>query len=869
MTYGFFGSHARPGVPASSPASSSGTWRHQRGAATRLAGRVVAALFAAALAAPGATAQAGGQTAAAGLRQTCAITAGTLRCWGANERGQLGTGTLVDRTAPTRVVGMGRALAVDTYDGHTCAIDGDGRVACWGANTSGQLGDGTTEPRLSPVVVALPLPATSVVVGEAFSCAATTDRRAYCWGANASGQLGDGTAERRLLPVLVGAGVQAASLTAGERHACALRPDGGVACWGAQGAPLQGGAAPPGTSVPAIVPGLAPGVRSIAAGAYHTCALLTTGGVRCWGSNEAGEIGDGTGAARALPTDVVGLSQGVRAIGAGLSSSCALAGRDELLCWGVTFVRESRPARSRLPVQISLDARDEDRLDLGGNHGCLSTPAGAVRCWGLNDAGQLGLGTGGRRVNPVPVVGASGGILAAASEYAHTCVVYFDGRVACFGLNNGTFGDASTTNRQSIPMQAVPGVTATQVSTGENFSCATTTDGRAMCWGLPYAGQLGSGNVARFDPQPVVGLDDGAVAEVAAGANFACARTTLRPDGSGGGVRCWGTNFGGQLGDGTFSADRPRAADVEGLTSGVVDLTAGRGHACAVLADGRVYCWGANGYGELGNDGTQASASPVPVALFASADRVEAGQFHTCATLRDGSLRCWGRNNTGQLGDGTTTNRATPVAVVDIDGFVARAVGAGGGHTCASFATPTSTYCWGENALGALGTGEYSRTGRGTARPQRVAIASIVTALTAGVSHTCARTGSSILCWGSSNVGALGDGQSWLDAPARVTLTSAPAPIRAGASEAATLSAIAPTPASGAARATLRLGTPGSVTVTVVDVLGRERLRVFEGVAGAEQALDLDATGLAPGLYVLRATGAGGLATSRPFVVAR
>ena len=822
------------------------------------------------LAAPGASAQSGAQPVASGLRQTCAITAGTLRCWGANERGQLGDGTKTDRTAPTRVVGIGGAVAVDTYDGHSCAIATDGRLFCWGDNTDGQLGDGTTAPRLTPVVVPIPLAVTTVAVGKSFTCAATSDRRVYCWGANASGQLGDGTTQPRLSPVLVAGGAAAERLSAGERHVCALRTDGGVgtvACWGAMGAPLQGGGAPSGTSVPVAVPNLAPSVTSVAAGAYHTCALLSTGGVRCWGANEAGEIGDGTGADRAIPTDVVGLSRGVRAIGAGLSSSCALVDRDELLCWGVTFVRESRPARSRLPVQISLDARDEDRLDLGGNHGCLSTPAGAVRCWGLNDAGQLGLGTGGRRLSPVPVVGASGGILAAASEYAHTCVVYFDGRVACFGLNNGTFGDASTANRQSIPMQPVPGVTATQVSTGENFSCATTTDGRAMCWGLPYAGQLGSGNVARFDPQPVVGLDAG-VAQVAAGANFACARTGTGPGGSGG-VRCWGTNFGGQLGDGTFSADRARAADVEGLSSGVVDITAGRAHACAVLADGRVYCWGANGYGELGNDGTQASASPVPVALFGAADRVRAGHSHTCATLRDGSLRCWGRNSSGQLGDGTTTNRATPVALVDLDGFVARAVGAGGAHTCASFATPASTYCWGENALGALGTGEYSQTGRGTSRPQRVTVPAIVTAISAGTSHTCARAGGSIFCWGSSAVGALGDGQSWTDIPTRSLVTAvAPAPPVAFGGGAA-LSGVFPSPATAAARATLRLDAPGAVTVTVVDVLGRERLRVYDGVATSEQTLDLDASALAPGLYVLRVRGEGGVAASRAFVVAR
>ncbi len=811
------------------------------------------------------------QIVASGLRQTCAITAGTLRCWGANERGQLGDGTKTERTAPTRVVGIGAAVAVDTYDGHSCAIVPDGRLFCWGDNTDGQLGDGTTEPRLTPAAaVPLPRAVTTVAVGKSFTCAATSDRRIYCWGANASGQIGDGTTQPRLSPVLVAGGVAAEQLSAGERHVCALRTDGGVgtvACWGAMGAPLQGGGAPSGTSVPMSVPNLAPGVTSVAAGAYHTCALLSTGGVRCWGANEAGEIGDGTGADRPIPTDVVGLSRGVRAIGAGLSSSCALAGRDELLCWGVTFLRDSRPSRARTPIQVSLDAREETRLDLGGQHGCLATPGGVVRCWGLNDAGQLGFATGGRRVLPSPLAGRTDGVTSVASAYTHTCVVYGNGEVSCFGLNNGTFGDETTLPRQLASVRTVPDVRARQVSTGENFSCAATTDGRAMCWGVPYAGQLGSGNTTRFDPQPVVGLDAGVV-QVAAGSNFACARTGTGPGGSGG-VRCWGTRFGGQLGDGGLGADRPSAADVEGLTSGVVEITAGRAHACALLDDGRVYCWGANGFGELGNGGSMLSASPVPVALSGSAASIAAGQSHTCAALRDGSVRCWGRNNLGQLGDGTTTTRYEPVAVVDIAGLAARRLAGGMAHTCASFASG-EVYCWGENALGALGTGSYSQTGRGTSRPQRVAgISGTVTALTAGRDHSCALAAGRVSCWGSSALGALGDGQAWVDGPMRSLVTSvAPAPPVAFGGGAA-LSGVFPSPATAAARVTLRLDAPGAITVTVVDVLGRERLRVYEGEASSEQTFDLDASALAPGLYVLRVRGASGLATSRAFVVAR
>ncbi len=198
---------------------------------------------------------------------------------------------------------------------------------------------------------------------------------------------------------------------------------------------------------------------------------------------------------------------------------------------------------------------------------------------------------------------------------------------------------------------------ATRVSTARSHSCAVTTGGGVKCWGANWYGQLGDGTVInRLTPVPVSTLGSG-VAAVSAGHYRTCALMT------GGGVKCWGSNWDGRLGDGTV-INRLTPVPVSTLGSGVAAVSASYRHTCALTTGGGVKCWGSNEYGQLGDGTAIKRLTPVPVSTLGSgAAAVSAGGHHTCALMTGGGVKCWGWNGGGQLGDGTTDQRPTPAYV--------------------------------------------------------------------------------------------------------------------------------------------------------------------------------------------------------------
>jgi len=394
---------------------------------------------------------------APGGQHTCALTdAGGVQCWGDNTYGQLGDGTITNRHTPTDVSGLtGGVSAIVAGEYHTCALTTAGGVQCWGRNTNGQLGDGTTTQRNIPVNVSgLESGVSAIVVGNHHSCALTDSGGLKCWGLNTSGQLGDGTTTQRNTPVDVSgltSGVSA--IAAGTTHTCALTTAGGLKCWGNNSLGQLGDGTYTAKYTPVDVSGLTSGASTITAGYSHTCALTTVGGLKCWGWNVSGQLGDGTTTNRNTPVDVSGLASGVSAIAAGTYHTCALSTAGGLKCWGQNTsgqLGDGTNTARYTPVDVSGLASGVSAIAAGNYHTCALTTAGGLKCWGNNSQYQLGDGTTTPRNTPTDVSGLASGVSANAAGYTHTCALTTAGGLKCWGNNTyGQLGDGTNTDRHT------------------------------------------------------------------------------------------------------------------------------------------------------------------------------------------------------------------------------------------------------------------------------------------------------------------------------------------------------------------------------------------------------------------------------------
>lgn len=389
----------------------------------------------------------------------------------------------------------------------------------------------------------------------------------------------------------------------------------------------------------------------IATGTYHTCALFPNGKIKCWGNNEVGQLG-----------------------------------------LGDTYRRGDEPGEmgQNLPfldLHPTLKAIDISASEF---HTCAVFSNGQVKCWGGNEYGQLGLDdTLNRGDKPgdmanLPFVNLGSGSMATSisTGYVHTCAVFSNGQVKCWGNNTGgRLGLGDTTTRGDKPgdmatlpfVNLGPGLTVTQVEAGGSHTCARFSNGSVKCWGYNGNGKLGIGDFEdRGDDSnemgtslPVVQLGTGLTAtSIETGASHTCA---LLSDAS---VKCWGDNTYGQLGVGNTISRGGLSSDMgnnlqrvllgSGLT--VSSMSSGVWHTCAVFTTGRVKCWGYNVSGQLGlgdlyirgdqvaEMGTNLKFVDISLNGFAPVSSIRAGGYHSCAVLADGSAKCWGRNGGGQLG---------------------------------------------------------------------------------------------------------------------------------------------------------------------------------------------------------------------------
>jgi len=353
------------------------------------------------------------------------------------------------------------------------------------------------------------------------------------------------------------------SVSVGAVSACVRTASDSAMCWGYNDVGMVGDGTRVDRRIPVQVHNLNAGVQDVQAAWDHSCALTNTGGVKCWGHNGDGELGDGSKIKRLEPVGVNGLNSGVNQISLGFDSGCAVLTGTDVQCWGYngngqlgdgTRSTRKTPVSVKLPLGVSVT-----QISAGWDHTCAVTTTNTVVCWGDNASGELGDGTRTDRLKPVAVGGLSS-VAQVSAGYDHTCALLTGGTVKCWGNNrNGELGDGTTKQRtHPVTVKNLTGVAS--ISAGFDHSCAVTSGGAAKCWGANESGELGDGTTKdRHAPVTVYKAGTG-VAQISAGgykkAGMTCLTTT------GGAVRCFGANHGihglapidshgGQLGDGT------------------------------------------------------------------------------------------------------------------------------------------------------------------------------------------------------------------------------------------------------------------------------------------------------------------------------
>jgi alpha-tubulin suppressor-like RCC1 family protein len=644
-------------------------------------------------------------TFAAGAAHSLAIhDDGTLWVTGDNVRGQLGTGSTASQPAWVQVSIATNWVRVAAGAQHSLALQANGTLWAWGDNTYGQLGTGTNSGTgfvAAPAQV--PGTYTQLAAGNAHSLALRADGTLWAWGDNFYGQLGSTANNATHTPNPTPAQVGTASYTqlaAGYDFGLALRPDGTLWAWGRNTYGQLGNSTRTGTDDPTPTPTQvgAAVYTQLAAGQHHSLALQADGSLYAWGNNFYGQLGTatntGANTANATPTQVPGT---YTRLAAGLGHSQALQATGSLYAWGDNAAGQLGAGSGAPSPTPTLVPGTYVQLAAGASHGLALQANGSLWAWGQNTSGQLGGGS----ASPAATSAATGTALPTRSTAlgaSHSLAVRADGTLWAWGDNTGgQLGIGNATSR-TRPVQVGTDNDWVQVAAGTSFSLALKANGTVWAWGLNNYGQLGTSTNSGMTPPNTspIQVGNGTYTSLAAGAYHSLA---LRADGS---LYTWGWNFYGQLGNGTSSAtaavSNPNPTQITGTYTQVV---AGIYHSLALRANGSLYAWGGNDQGQLGiNTNLSGSLLKSPTLVGGTYAALAAGSFHTLALTASGTVFTWGSNTNGQLGNlpssTTSTFTASPVTGTYTQ------VAAGAAHSLALRADGT-LWAWGNNGSGQLG----------------------------------------------------------------------------------------------------------------------------------------------------------------------
>jgi alpha-tubulin suppressor-like RCC1 family protein len=739
---------------------------------------------------------------------------GTIWVSGGNEFGQLGDGTTLQRNTPVQAGLPGNGAnwrAIAAGEEHAVAIRADGTLWGWGANNFGQLGKGFADPELvptpSPVQIGTDSDWIAAAAGASCTIALKSDGTLWAWGFNNFGQLGNGDAggATQTSPVAVlnpGASKYVAvSITNG--HVLALQADGSLWSWGGNQFGQLGINAVDitvhATPVQVVTGDSAVdnAWTGVSAGGWHSVAQQSDGTLWSWGRNSAGQLGNSSGSANNNPLPLkMGTDNDWAGYSAGNLHTTAFKRNGSLWAWGannkgqlgiggtVDLLRHSTPLQITSPAGISTIIV----VAAGSGHSLAARANGDLYAWGDNPFGQLGTGAGVNNItasSTVPVQVAQDSIGWVAVEPG--------GQYTLARRTNGTlwaWGDNSSGQASLDPLTITDITTPVQVGTAESWSvfsggllhtAALQADGTLWTFGSNTLGQLGDGSTTdRFTPQQITVTSPAAPVNEWFAVSSGDAHTlALQSDGS---LWAWGDNSAGQLGDGTIDSRLVPTRIVTGNPSNFdnnwVAVSAGGLYSVGLQADGTLWAWGDNAFGQFGVDPEDLASSPDPVQVStlvevpgnpgfnSSWTAVAAGFNHLVGLQANGTVWGLGDNSVGQLGTGTASafefaftqvlNPGSPVIP-----FVA--IAAGDSHSVALKADG-SIWSMGNNTSGQLGVDNTGDTDPLAPVPhptpvQESTAANDWTAVGAGGRHTVAlKANGTLASWGDNAFGQLGDG---------------------------------------------------------------------------------------------------------------
>ena len=722
-----------------------------------------------------------------------------------------------------------RIVKVSNGSYHSFGLTSDGRIYAWGRNTSGELGIGTTLAR-SNVPIAVKTAGTPMdgkVVKQveggghyegSHSIALASDGTVYTWGLNQYGQLGNNTTTNSRSPIAVQAagtplaGKTIVQVAAGADHSLALDSDGALYAWGSNAYGQLGNGTTTNSSVPVAVkiagtPLAGKTIIQIVAGANHNMVLTSDGAVYTWGWNYHGQLGNNTKtnsntivAVQTIGTPLAGKK--IVKIAAGQGHSLALTDDGRVYTWGRNDTGQlgnNATTDAMLPVAVTVTGTPMNNKTIieiasGARHSLAIDSSGKVYAWGHNGSGQLGNNSTVNALTPVAVqapadkniiqVSGSGWLGASSSALASDGTVYSWGRGFDGQLGDGTNNDSYVPVITTINLVDTPSI-PTHVMAKPGDTTAT------ISWQAPIVsgGQNITGYVLQYQ---VIGASSWTTVNVVAAAT-SHTTTGLTND------QTYRIRLAAKTtaGTGDFSnvvlvtphakPDITNVSPAIGLIAGGQNVTItgtnfvlknkkimqtvnGNGYSLALSADGTVYAWGRNEYGQLGN-GVTATNSPIPVAVKTTGTpmdgkkiiQIHAGYEHSLALASDGTVYAWGRNNYGQLGKNDATDAHIPAAVrtlgTPMAGKIIVQLAAGNSQSIA-LASDGTVYTWGWN--------QYGQLGNGTTMNSRIPVA-VVTAgtplagktisqIAAGNAHALAMTDDGTMyTWGWNQHGQLGN----------------------------------------------------------------------------------------------------------------